>query len=150
MKLALLVLTLGGCVATATTGPTTPAGTPAPATASSGGTTIELAEPIAHGQTVEGIVVLNGSRYYRIDLQAQEALELGFYARTPDKFPYANVAVLDLNGGRLAEQGIAVNSATDWDTNNLAFVAKQAGTYIVRANCTNCEGDTVTYKIVVK
>jgi len=149
-----LALGLGACVMPATTGPTMPPPASAPvasAAPSSGGATIEAAQPIAHGDTVEGTVVQDGSRYYRIDLQDKESLNLGFYARTPDTFPYALLAVLDRNGGKLAEEMIAVNSNIDWDTDKLDFVAKEPGTYLVRAACSNCDhGQTVAYKIVVK
>jgi hypothetical protein len=152
--LALLVLALSACAITPASGPMAPgpmAPAPAPAPmASSGGATLDAAEPIAHGQTVQGTVLKDGPRYYRIDLHAQESLDLSLYAQSPDPFPYATLAVLDRNGGKLTDTLLAVNQKTDWDVGNVAFEAKEPGMYIVRAECFKCSDQRVNYKIVVK
>jgi hypothetical protein len=86
-----------------------------------------------------------------LDLKDKEMLDLTFYAQDPSGMGYADMTVLDAQGGKLAETGLAVNQRTDWDVNHLKFTAKQDGSYIIRALCSqNCRTGKIFYKIIVK
>lgn len=145
--IVLASLIVVGC---GTTSQGTPPASPAEAAAapgSSGGTSVDAAEPVTRGQTVTGVVVDDQPRYYRIDLAEGESLELGFYTQISENTGNATITVLDANGGSLKEQMVTVSQTTDWDVNQVEFTAEAAGPYVVRAACYKCLTKQVRYRI---
>ncbi|HJZ85614.1 MAG TPA: hypothetical protein VKN99_10605 [Polyangia bacterium] len=144
-----LCLSMGCATTEASSGP--PAGPGAPAAApSSGGTTLESAEPVSRGQTVEGVVIDSTPRYYVIELSAAETLQLGFYTQVDKGTANATLAVLDPMGGKLKEQMVTVGSTGDWDVNQIKYTVQGAGKHLIRAACYKCLDKTVRYRIAVQ
>jgi hypothetical protein len=152
--LSMLLAGLMGCSVTTSTAPTpglaaVPAA-PANAAASSGGTSLEAAEPVSHGQTVEGWVMDETSRYYRLELAAGETLSMTFYSQTDRGSANATLGVLDELGGKLFDRMVTVSGTADWSRDEMTYTATTGGPVLLRAACYKCLDGKVRYKLAIQ
>jgi len=163
----MFVLSIGACVATppppATTMPAASSATlaspgPMPGVPSSGGTTMDSAEPIAQGATVEGWAAKDQPRFYRLDAMQPGELQVNWYTQimtSRGEGPGINptLFVLDPNGGKLTERTEATYSTQgtgNFDQETITVPVSNAGSVILQVDCQNCGAERVHYKIMIQ
>jgi hypothetical protein len=128
-----------------------------PAARTSGGTSIAGAEPVARGDTVEGVVSAGAPRYYRIELRRGEELDLTWLTRVDTRGPSGGanprLNILDAMGGTLLSRMEATyaTAGTDrWEREDVLYAHAVAGPAVIQVECGLCGAVAVHYRIVVE
>ncbi|MCP4447620.1 MAG: hypothetical protein GY811_20115 [Myxococcales bacterium] len=112
----------------------------------SGGATRETAEVVAIGSTLIGRVAEGAPRYYVIDLQAGDALNLKAYVRLiEDRSCNVSVKLVEPDDVVLRHVYATASSSTDWGRDEAQMTAKQSGWHVVRVTAPR----TVDFKLLI-
>jgi hypothetical protein len=143
--------------ASAAAAPSASAAQAPPAARTSGGTSIAGAEPVARGDTVEGVVSAGAPRYYRIELRRGEELDLTWLTRVDTRGPSGGanprLNILDAMGGTLLSRMEATyaTAGTDrWEREDVLYAHAVAGPAVIQVECGLCGAVAVHYRIVVE
>ena len=160
LGLLVLAVAAGGCTAVQGAVQNLPTGGVGGAMAgaalpSSGGTTLNAAQAVRKGETVEGVVQEGGPRFYRLELNRGESVTATFYGRMvvpssysgPSQLPV--IAFLDANGGVLKREMTLIKETVGkggFDRMELPYTSSRGGTVLVRVDCEEC-GQRVHYRV---
>lgn len=131
----------GACVAT--TSPVAPpvaavgGGGAPPLAAAGGGASEAEAAPLVQGAApVEGLVLDDRPRWFKVTLAAGEALELAYYTQTNRQHGVnGHLAVVDAMGGVRGETMTSTYEQVNWTPTDWSFKAAAAGDYLLRVSC---------------
>jgi hypothetical protein len=158
--LLLLSVVLAGCsVRNASTPPPTgPEAVGRGGIPTSGGTSIESAEPVSADTAIEGTVSADQRRYYRLDIESGTMLPISWYTRIlTERGSGAGInpvlRILDAQGGNLVERMEATYATVgtgNFDQEQLSFTLPGSGPWFLQVECTRCGVETVHYKITLQ
>jgi hypothetical protein len=165
LTLAGLLLALapaGGCATVQTAAGNIPGGVGGAVTEaslpSSGGTSINAAQAIRQGETVEGVVHAGQPRFYAVSLNRGQTVRATFYSRIAVRGNYSGpsqlpvFAFLDTNGGVLKREMSLTRETLGgggFDRAEMEYYTATTRNVIVRVDCEEC-GRGVHYRLVVQ
>jgi len=130
---------------------------PAPQVPTTGGASMETAEPIAMGSTMEGWASKDQQRWYRIDMAQPGELRFSLFTQImANRGQGAGVGpmvyIVNSQGGKL-NQWMAATYATsgtgNFDQIDASVAVPQTGAIYIQIDCQDCGAEMVHYKIVI-
>jgi len=129
----------------------------APEVPTSGGASMDAAEPVNRGDTIEGWVSKDQPRFYRLQIDQPGELRLSWYTQImTDRGQGAGanpmLFILDENGGKMVERMEATYATTgtgNYDQEDVSLAVPSVGTVVLQVDCQNCGDQMVHYKLVI-
>ena len=146
VMIGLFALSAGACAPAQVGASATAPGAGAPLTASGGGATEAEAVPLVQrAAAVEGLVIDDQPRWFKVTLAADESLDLAYYTQTNRQHGVnGHIAVVDAMGGVRGETMTSTYEQVNWTPTDWSYKAAAAGDYLVRVSCKHsCGGGNV-------